>query len=133
MGQLLRLPLDETVFARLTQRERDANTAAEWAEAVAEAQRIIDDPRGYTDAQLREICGAYMASGAGGVHYLRADQHIYAINMREIQARNRQKILIPREPDEPLWRDVIAGGVAVIAWGVAVIAFGWAVLSLVLA
>ena len=89
MAQLLHMPLDETIFARLTKRQAEANAAQEYADAVAEAQRIIDDPRGYTDAQLREICGAYMACGAGGVHYLRADQLLFAINRREQIARNK--------------------------------------------
>lgn len=113
MGQLLRLPLDETVFARLTQRERDANTAAEWAEAVAEAQRIIDDPRGYTDAQLREICGAYMACGAGGVHYLRADQLLFAINRREQIARNKaaQSSWAVVKEQRERWPEVLIWGV----------------------
>ena len=85
-------PTDDAIFARLTERQRLANNAAERAEAVQTCKDIIDDPRGYSDAQLREVCGFYMAqpvsAGGGGVHYLRADQHIYAINKREWQARN---------------------------------------------
>lgn len=89
MPALLPFPATDAMFARLTARQRARNTEQEYAEAVAEAQRIIDDPRGYTDAQLREICAAYMSCGAGGVHYLRADQHIFAINRREQIARNK--------------------------------------------
>lgn len=89
---IIRLPLDVTVFDRLNARQRLANLAEERAEAVQTCKDIIDDPRGYSDAQLREVCGFYMAqpvsAGGGGVHYLRADQHIYAINRREWQARN---------------------------------------------
>ena len=88
MTAIIRFPADDAIFARLTERQRLANLAAERAEAVETARYIIDHPRGYSDAQLREVCGFYMTHGNGGVHYLRADQHIYAINRREWQARN---------------------------------------------
>lgn len=83
-----RFPADDAIFARLTERQRLANLAAERAEAVETARYIIDHPCGYSDDQLRTACGFYMTHGNGGVHYLRADQHIYAINRREWQARN---------------------------------------------
>lgn len=89
MTALLPFPATETMFARLNERQRAKHQAEEYAEAVAEAQRIIDNPRGYTDAQLREVCAAYMAHGTGGVHYLRADQHIFAIDRCEQIARNK--------------------------------------------
>ena len=73
---------------RINARAAAENIAAERAQAIADCKRIIDHPRGYSDAQLREVCGFYMTHGTGGVHYLRADQHIYAINRREWQARN---------------------------------------------
>ena len=76
MGQLLPFRATEDAYERLTEQQRLANLAMEYAEAVETARRIIDDPRGYTDAQLREVCAAYMASGAGGPHYVRADAHI---------------------------------------------------------
>lgn len=66
----------------------DRIIAAERAQAIADCKRIIDDPRGYDDAQLREVCGFYMTHGNGGDHYLRADAHIFAINKREFIARN---------------------------------------------
>lgn len=110
-------PADPTIFARLTERQRLANLAAERAEAVETARYIIDHPHGYSDDQLRTACGFYMTHGDGGVHYLRADQHIYAINRREWQARN-----CPR-PETPMdvarrfahrWPEIVAGG-AVLA------------------
>ena len=85
---IIRFPADDAIFARLTERQRLANLAAERAEAVETARYIIDHPCGYSDDQLRTACGFYMTHGNGGVHYLRADQHIYAINRREWQARN---------------------------------------------
>lgn len=81
-------PADDAIFARLTERQRLANLAEERAEAVETARYIIDHPHGYSDDQLRTACGFYMTHGNGGVHYLLADQHIYAINRREWQARN---------------------------------------------
>ena len=85
---IIRFPADDAIFARLTERQRLANLAEERAEAVETARYIIDHPCGYSDDQLRTACGFYMTHGNGGVHYLRADQHIYAINRREWQARN---------------------------------------------
>ena len=73
---------------RINARAAAENIAAERAQAIADCKRIIDHPYGYSDDQLRAACGFYMTHGNGGVHYLRADQHIYAINRREWQARN---------------------------------------------
>jgi len=87
-AHVLSFPADDAIFARLTERQRLANLAEERAEAVETARYIIDHPHGYSDDQLRTACGFYMTHGNGGVHYLRADQHIYAINKREWQARN---------------------------------------------
>jgi hypothetical protein len=125
MPQLLHMPLDETIFARLTERQAEANAAQEYADAVAEAQRIIDNPRGYTDDQLREVCAAYMACGAGGVHYLRADEHIYAINRREQIARNRaaQSSWAVVQEQREHWPQIIVWG-AVVATAM-LAAMGW--------
>ena len=88
MTAIIRFPADDAIFARLTERQRLANLAAERAEAVETARYIIDHPHGYSDDQLRTACGFYMTHGNGGVHYLRADAHIFAINKREFIARN---------------------------------------------
>ena len=98
---------------RITARQRAANIAEEHAEAVETCKRIIDDPRGYTDAQLREVCGFYMTHGDGGVHYLRADQHIYAINRREWQARNCPR----RETPADVARSFAHRWPEVLIWG----------------
>jgi len=87
-AHVLSFHTDDAIFARLTEQQRLANLAEERAEAVETARYIIDHPHGYSDDQLRTACGFYMTHGNGGVHYLRADQHIYAINKREWQARN---------------------------------------------
>jgi hypothetical protein len=100
----------------------DRIIAAERAQAIADCKRIIDDPRGYDDAQLREVCGFYMTYGNGGDHYLRADAHIFAINKREFIARN-----CPRPEPEPVISEpakqlaaLVLGGLLAIAlavWG----------------
>lgn len=100
----------------------DRIIAAERAQAIADCKRIIDDPRGYDDAQLREVCGFYMTYGNGGDHYLRADAHIFAINKREFIARN-----CPRPEPEPVISEhakqlaaLVIGGLLAIAlavWG----------------
>lgn len=125
MTAILPFPATEKMFARLTAQQAAASAAEEWAEAVADAQRIIDDPRGYTDDQLREICGAYMNSGAGGVHYLRAEQHIYAINRREQIARNKaaQTSWGVVEEHQSRWPEIILWG-AVVATAL-LAATGW--------
>ena len=113
MTAIIRFPADDAIFARLTERQRLANLAAERAEAVETARYIIDHPYGYSDDQLRAACGFYMTHGNGGVHYLRADQHIYAINRREWQARN-----CPRPETS---RDVLMGmrdrWPEILSWG----------------
>ena len=107
---------------RINARAAAENIAAERAQAIADCKRIIDDPRGYDDAQLREVCGFYMTYGNGGDHYLRADAHIFALNKREFIARN-----CPRPEPEPVISEhakqlaaLVIGGlvaVALAAWG----------------
>lgn len=95
-AHVLSFPTDDAIFARLTERQRLANNAAERAEIIKQAKRTIDRPGHITDPDLREICAAFMAmhptpdelADNWGLYYLRADQHIYAINRREWQARN---------------------------------------------
>ena len=120
-AHVLSFPADDAIFARLTERQRLANLAEERAEAVETARYIIDHPHGYSDDQLRTACGFYMTHGNGGVHYLRADQHIYAINRREWQARN-----CPRPETS---RDVLMGmrdrWGQIIVWGFVVMVAVW--------
>ena len=106
-------PTDDAMFARLTERQRLANLAEERAEAVETARYIIDHPHGYSDDQLRTACGFYMTHGNGGVHYLRADQHIYAINRREWQARNCPRPETSADVARRFahrWPEIVAGG-----------------------
>ena len=129
MTAIIRFPADDAIFARLTERQRLANLAAERAEAVETARYIIDHPCGYSDDQLRTACGFYMTHGNGGVHYLLADQHIYAINRREWQARN-----CPRpETSADVARRFAHRWPAVLAGSVAFVGFWWVVLAGVLA
>jgi len=98
---------------RINARAAAENIAAERAQAIADCKRIIDHPRGYSDAQLREVCGFYMTHGNGGVHYLRADQHIYAINRREWQARNCPRPETPADVARRFahrWPEIVSWG-----------------------
>ena len=106
-------PTDDAIFARLTERQRLANLAEERAGAVETARYIIDHPHGYSDDQLRTACGFYMTHGNGGVHYLRADQHIYAINRREWQARNCPRPETPADVARRFahrWPEIVSWG-----------------------
>ena len=98
MNALTYMPNLDEAYRRMNERAAAENAAAERAEAIETCKRIIDDPRGYSDEQLREVCGFYMSYGDGGVHYLRADAHIWAINRREKIER-----IAPETP-----RDVLA-------------------------
>jgi hypothetical protein len=94
-------------------------------ELLAAAVSVLHDWRDYPAAVVRGAIVTAEKSGDGYAIQM-ADKVKYQLSMREIQARNRAKIMIPREPDDPRWSDVLAGGVALVA-------FGWAVLTLVLA
>ena len=112
-AHVLSFPTDDAIFARLTEQQRLANLAEERAEAVETARYIIDHPHGYSDDQLRTACGFYMTHGNGGVHYLRADQHIYAINRREWQARNCPRPETPADVDRRFarrWPEIVSWG-----------------------
>ena len=116
-AHVLSFPADDAIFARLTEQQRLANLAEERAEAVETARYIIDHPHGYSDDQLRTACGFYMTHGNGGVHYLRADQHIYAINKREWQARNCPRPETPADVARRFahrWPEIVSWG-AVLA------------------
>ena len=85
--------------AEAAQRVRDREQADHEAKmhnlAVERAKRIIDDPRGVSDAKLSTACTWYMrlskGQGGGGDHYLRADAHLAAIRLREADAREAQE------------------------------------------
>lgn len=87
MNAVTYMPNLDEAYRRMNERAAAENIAAERAAFVKYLQQIIDDPRGYSDEELREVCCQYMAisteKGGGGVHYLRADAHIWAINRRE--------------------------------------------------
>jgi hypothetical protein len=122
------LPNIDEACARIVRRAKAEGTA----DLIAQAQRIIDDPRGYTDPQLRKICAAYMdipkEHGGGGAHYLRADEHIFAIDRREKLAAHRAARLAveARETSArialrhlPRWPALLAGAVSFTGfwWG----------------
>jgi len=92
---VVRHPSAAEAEARARDRELEAHAAAMHDLAVDRAKRIIDDPRGVSDAKLATACVWYMrlskGEGGGGDHYLRADQHLTAIRLREAEAREAQE------------------------------------------
>lgn len=92
MGTILRLPIDETAFTRLVQRERAANIAAERDEAVKTARSVLRSPKRHSDQILRDACAVLQAWG-DGTDYLTADAMIFALNRRERLRANEAKQL----------------------------------------
>ena len=79
---VIRLPLDVTVFDRLNAHQRNANIAAERADWVRIARQVLRSPKYYTDQELRDACAALQAWG-DATDYLQADAMIFALNKRE--------------------------------------------------
>ena len=82
MGQLVRLPLDVTVFDRLNAHQRNANIAAERADWVRIARQVLRSPKYYTDQELRDACATLQAWGDGS-DYLTADAMILTLNRKD--------------------------------------------------
>lgn len=100
------LPNLDAACDRITARAK-AEAARDRAKIVRQAKRVIDDPRGYTDEQLREVCAAFMAMSPTPVeraddwnlYWLRARDHIAGIDIRAQVARNRAKALLTVQPE----------------------------------
>lgn len=121
MGQLVRLPLDVTVFDRFNAHQRNANIAAERADWVRIARQVLRSPKYYTDQELRDACATLQAWG-DATDYLQADAMIFALNKRE---RDRAHEAAKASVAQHRWHDVLAGAVAFIG-------FWWAVLAVVM-
>ncbi len=79
---VIRLPLDVTVFDRLNAHQRNANIAAERADWVRIARQVLRSPKYCTDQELRDACATLQAWG-DATDYLQADAMIFALNKRE--------------------------------------------------
>lgn len=123
MGQLIRLPLDTTVFDRLNAHQRNANIAAERADWVRIARQVLRSPKYCTDQELRDACATLQAWGDGS-DYLTADAMIFTLNKREREQAHAKA----REAFQPQhrWQDVLAGAVAFTG-------FWWGVVAVVMA
>ena len=88
MGTLLRLPLTETAFSRLTERQRIAHQAEERAEALHIARKALRAPDHYDDQIIRDACSVLETCKAwtGG-----GDQAIHALNLRERQRAHKAR------------------------------------------
>ena len=79
---VIRLPLDTTVFDRLNAHQRNANIAAERDDWVRIARQVLRSPKYCTDQELRDACATLQAWG-DATDYLQADAMIFALNKRE--------------------------------------------------
>lgn len=83
---------------RITARAKAENEAEERRFAVDRVKRMIDDPRGHTDAKMATALTWFMRQSGkdrdddGNVYYQRADELLFAINLRQQAARNKAKL-----------------------------------------
>ena len=129
MGTLLRLPLTETAFSRLTERQRIAHQAEERAEALHIARKALRAPDHYDDQIIRDACSVLETWG-NGMDWLLADQAIHALNLRERQ-RAHKAALEAALAETPLrvamrhWPDMRAVGAGLMLAALVAVAFGW--------
>lgn len=122
MGQLLRLPVDETAFARLTDLQRQRHEAEDRAEWVRKARATMRQPEHQPAQVLRDACAVLQAWGDGS-DYLEADAMIFALNRRERMHRHdaarevSAKIAMRHRPQ------LLAVGAGCALAGLAVVAF----------
>lgn len=135
MGTLLRLPLTETAFSRLTERQRIANQAEERAEALHIARKALRAPDHYDDQIIRDACSVLETWG-NGMDWLLADQAIHALNLRERQRAHKVALdaAMRAEADETPVRiamrsrpEMLAVGQGLILAVLVAVAFGWVV------
>ncbi len=120
MTALLSFPITAATTVRQAARDR--------AKIVRQAKRVIDDPRGYTDEQLREVCAAFMAMSPTPVeraddwnlYWLRARDHIAGIDIRAQVARNRAKALLTVQPEYEQGKRLQAFALVAVLFGITV-------------
>jgi len=116
---VIRLPLDVTVFDRLNAHQRNANIAAERADWVRIARQVLRSPKYYTDQELRDACATLQAWG-DATDYLQADAMIFALNKRERDRAHEAAKAAAETPADVArrfahrWPEIVAGG-AVLA------------------
>lgn len=119
MGQLVRLPLDTTVFDRLNAHQRNANIAAERADWVRIARQVLRSPKYYTDQELRDACATLQAWGDGS-DYLQADAMILTLNRKDRERAHEAARQAVETPDDVArrfarrWPEIVSWG-AVLA------------------
>lgn len=119
--------------ARIVANARLEAAAEARRKACQRAKAMMDDPRGYTDAQMQTACGWFMNQSKsdrdddGNVYYQRADELLYSITLRQRAAINRKTFVSGYDPDRERPEDHgLALIVAVLAVaGLAAVAFGW--------
>jgi len=112
---VIRLPLDVTVFDRLNAHQRNANIAAERADWVRIARQVLRSPKYYTDQELRDACATLQAWG-DATDYLQADAMIFALNKRERDRAHEAAKAAAETPADVArrfahrWPEIVAGG-----------------------
>ncbi len=142
-AHLAYLPGMKARCARITANAKAEHEAEALALAVTRFKRMVDDPRGYTDAQMGTACGWFMRlsnvqrDDDGNVYYQRADQLLFAIERRRQVAVNRAKCraAVARIDETSAriamrhlrrWPEIVIGGACFVG-------FWWIVFSGVLA
>ena len=130
-AQLRHLPNMVTRMDRVTQAERAANIARD----LEDARFQLANPTLFNDATLRWSCSILETYGNGS-DYLRADQMIHALNLKERQdahATVRRRFVEGYDPDRPkppdnglrnvcallvglAWLGLVIGWIAQMGW-----------------
>jgi len=117
---VIRLPLDTTVFDRLNAHQRNANIAAERADWVRIARQVLRSPKYYTDQELRDACATLQAWGDGN-DYLTADAMILTLNRKERQLAHEAAKAAAETPADVFVRHGAAFRAVCVGMGIAVL------------
>ena len=96
MNAITPLPGMPRRCARIVANARLEAEAEARKKACQRAKAMMDDPRGYTDAQMQTACSWFMNQSKsdrdddGNVYYQRADELLYSITLRQRAAVNRK-------------------------------------------
>ena len=122
---VIRLPLDVTVFDRLNAHQRNANIAAERADWVRIARQVLRSPKYCTDQELRDACATLQAWGDGS-DYLTADAMILTLNRKD-RERAHEAAKAAAETPADVARRFAHRWPEIVSWGaVLAVALLWA-------
>lgn len=134
MTSVRHLPNMRSRCIRVAENARAEREAEARANAVKRAKSMMDDPRGYTDAEIKAACEWFMGmpksdrDDEGNVYYQRADQLIYSVHLRQRAAIDRQKFQVTTEHDEIRIRELVIS----LALAIQFVVVGWAFIAIVM-